>query len=336
MEINYVDFPKIEPPTNMTLNVSGPLNQLSTLQRIAGGMISFVGNNTRGKINLHVNLNNKPFNTKGLTIDDSEDTGCTCDIPDTMDPLDLPITFHCPAVTNLKFKPGANNHYPQIGQALAKTHEWGHGVGLGHSHTRMWKDQITVAYIKRLTDPFDPVNSTNLGFGAYNPPHLYFLGWFNTCEIAYAESGKTYTLNLYKTQNPDFTTLKVLFYQVPGASVPRLYWFSYQGNLTGKMTPSGMPSTGIAIHSCLTTSAANTYYEGLIGPKFGTHIRTGLIFNLSNILAVSVDVTIILDPNWVLENGTSTPTPTTTTTTIKKLKLMKLKTETETDGDYPK
>jgi hypothetical protein len=266
--INYVPMPV---PTNLrqiSLGLQGPAGVQSTLKNVGSTMKEFYERMSRNKIKITPQLQTLGQNSKG---------------PNNM---------------LLVLKPGAASHVPIIGNAISAKHELGHEFGLGHASTRIWETQSVVKQAALERDPFDVMTITP-GQVSLNAPHIHFMKWFSPTEEAYAEVGKEYTLRLINDGNKDFTSLKSLYYQVPGSE--RVFWFSYI-KLTGKgwNTPKGMPGTAVVVHSAV-GGGANTFLEGIIGLEDKTLIRSGLILKLSEAKNKTVKVTVTLDPNWILQ-----------------------------------
>jgi len=137
-----------------------------------------------------------------------------------------------------------------------------------------------------------------------NAPHIHFKGWFTATEEAYAKVGGQYVLNLINAASTDKTSLKALFYQVPGTQ--RMLWFSYVRVTNGKASiltaPTDMPGTAIAVHSNDNSNSVGvmTYLEGLLGQKPVTNIRCGLIIQVINPTPSTVTIKVSMDPKWVL------------------------------------
>ena len=202
---------------------------------------------------------------------------------------------------SLIFIPGAWSHVPIIGNAVSARHELGHEFGMGHAQSRIWKTQEEIQQYKVESDPFDPM-TFRPDQPSLNAAHLHFLGWFSATEEAYAKVGGTYQLSLINGANSDWTSLKALYYQVPG--VNRSLWFSYVKIDNRDQTaifsdPPGMPGTAVAVHSVDGPTSGMTYLEGLIGNVPQTNIRSGLIIEVSNATATSVVVKVKKDPTWV-------------------------------------
>jgi hypothetical protein len=265
--IKYVSMPNPTTPRQVHLTVEGTSNLNSTLRSVAGTMTEFINRMSRGKVKLTASIGAITSGSNG---------------PNNM---------------KLKLIPGANSHVPIIGNAISAKHENGHEFGLGHASTQIWASQTKIASYGHEHEPFDPM-TISPGVPSFNAPHIHALGWFSATEEAYLQTGIEYRLRLINDGNRDFTSLKSLYYEVPGSN--RKFWFSYVKVPSKNWTiPKGMPGTAIAIHSSL-NGGKDTNLEGLIGLNEPTLIRSGLVFQLSEATSTTVKVTIALDPNWIL------------------------------------
>jgi hypothetical protein len=265
--INYVPMPNPTIPRQVHLSIEGASNLNSTLHFIGNFMTEFLNRMSRRKVKVVA----------------------------TVDPLSS--GNNGPNNMRLKLIPGANSHVPIIGNAVSAKHENGHEFGLGHASTQIWANQTTIQSYSHERDGFDPMTIAP-GVPSYNAPHLHFLGWFGGTEEAFLEPGNEYVLRVINDGNKDFTSLKALYYEVPGSN--RVYWFSYVRVAgTHWNTPAGMPGTAIAIHSS-PNKGADTNLEDIFGVNSRTLIRSGLIFHLSEITSTTVKVNVTVDPNWVL------------------------------------
>lgn len=266
--IKYVNMPMPEKPRQMHLDLEGSSGVKKQLGSIGRRMKEFVERVSRKKVQLS-------YSTGGFGSGSSKG----------------------PNRVLLVLKPGAHSRVPVIGNAITASHEMFHQFGLGHANVRIWGTQTKVKQASSSRDQFDVMTITPGGV-TLNAPHVHFLKWFTDTEEAHAEVGGEYVLRLFNDGNRDFQSLKSLYYQVPGTT--REYWFSYV-KLKNKYwkTPAGMPGTAIAIHSA---AGGSTFLEGLIGMNKETHIRSGLILEVTEPTEKTVKIKVKMDPTWALQN----------------------------------
>lgn len=266
--IVYVPMPMPDHPREISLYVQTVApGLLKTAKNVGNKMKSFYGKQSRHKINI----------TPSFGLKDLRQPG--------------------PNKLKLIFRPGAHSHVPIIGNAIGAAHEFGHELGFGHANTRIWGTQTTIKQARGSHDPFDCMVTAG-GSASLNAAHLHYAGWFNPTEEAYAQDGGEYVLSIINAGGNDYSSLKALYYEVPGSS--RKVWLSYaRVKSKGWHAPARMPGTAVAIHS---NGGSSTFFEGLIGLEPELLIRYGLIVELSEVTARTVKVKITKDPTWVLQD----------------------------------